>query len=162
MRVNAAKPCSAPPSPAWLRDPPGTTPEPNKSHVSNPQAIALSGPQPVSNTPDVLDQRAAVLIGRQLLAQVEDELVHAPVLGALRPPQRRLGQRVPGDSGASRAGQHLQGGELGRGQGQVPPVPGVGHAAEHVDADGSLRRLTRRCTARMRAIISFMLVGLAM
>jgi len=30
-RVDAAKPCSAPSSPAWLRDGPGTTPEPNKS-----------------------------------------------------------------------------------------------------------------------------------
>jgi len=31
MRADAAKPCSAPSSPAWLRDGPVTTPEPNKS-----------------------------------------------------------------------------------------------------------------------------------
>ncbi len=32
-RADAAKPCSARLSPAWLRDEPTTTPEPNKSHV---------------------------------------------------------------------------------------------------------------------------------
>jgi hypothetical protein len=32
MRADAAKPCSAPSSPAWPRDQPGTTPEANKSH----------------------------------------------------------------------------------------------------------------------------------
>ncbi|MGI4799312.1 MAG: hypothetical protein ACRYG8_35805, partial [Janthinobacterium lividum] len=31
MRADAAKPCSAPWSPAWLGDEPTTTPEPNKS-----------------------------------------------------------------------------------------------------------------------------------
>ena len=34
MRVDAAKPCSARSSPAWLRDEPSTTPEPNKSPIT--------------------------------------------------------------------------------------------------------------------------------
>ena len=43
MRADAAKPCSAPWSPAWLCDEPTTTPEPNKSQNGNEPAIGLTG-----------------------------------------------------------------------------------------------------------------------
>jgi len=50
--------------------------------------------EPVARAADALDQHAAALVHRQLLAQTEDELIHAAVLWLPGAPQRGLGQRV--------------------------------------------------------------------
>jgi hypothetical protein len=50
--------------------------------------------EPVARAADALDQHAAALVHRQLLAQVEDELIDAAVLWLPGASQRGLGQRV--------------------------------------------------------------------
>ncbi len=50
--------------------------------------------EPVARAADALDQHAAALVHRQLLAQVEDKLIHAAVLWLPGTPQRGLGQSV--------------------------------------------------------------------
>ena len=92
--------------------------------LNSGQCSFLGGPKPASARPDVVDQHAAV----------EDELVHAPIVGAPRPSQCHLGQRVPGDDGSRHAGQHFQHDELGRGQGQVTSIQGLGQASAYIDA----------------------------